>query len=80
MTTLPVVLERRAFTEARARHALGAGAVVGTAMCSLFALLFIESGLTRLVGEGPAGIGIALATLIGKSFIEWHAGRGRPSR
>ncbi len=25
-------------------------------------------------------IGIALATLIGKSFIEWHAGRGRPSR
>jgi sulfate transport system permease protein len=25
-------------------------------------------------------IGIALATLIGKSFIEWHAGRSRPSR
>jgi sulfate/thiosulfate transport system permease protein len=25
-------------------------------------------------------IGIALATLIAKSFIEWHAGRGRPSR
>lgn len=24
-------------------------------------------------------IGIALATLIGKSLIEWHAGRGRPS-
>jgi sulfate/thiosulfate transport system permease protein len=25
-------------------------------------------------------IGIALAALIGKSLIEWHAGRGRPSR
>jgi sulfate transport system permease protein len=25
-------------------------------------------------------IGIALATLIGKSLIEWHAGRSRPSR
>ena len=25
-------------------------------------------------------IGIALATLIAKSLIEWHAGRGRPSR
>ncbi len=25
-------------------------------------------------------IGIALATLIAKSFIEWHAGRGRPAR